>query len=367
MHLDLRRRFSEWTLRVTTLDALGPRYVKETIETLAPEVYPCAGAVGLPFVSEAAHLARPVHATPPGKLAMCSGLLYYSYLNAVFAGRRSLVLDADNTYEEHPAERLRETYYWRPRFLQRVRRIPGYAMALRSSANNYYHSLVDNLPKLWALWHPRVRELPVQLLVPDGLRHVEAFFLEKLLPPNVIVRIVDSGTLYMPDTLLVPSFLSRQMSGCLPKAWLQFFGERVFPRRKRNKHRRIHITRRASRAGRRILNEEQLTTALARHGFESFDLESLPLQAQIELFFDAEVVVGAHGAGLTNLVFADQARVIEMHPTSRVFPHYYFLSLALGHRHSFLCGDATHRNDDFLVDVPAVERLILEGHQRAFA
>jgi capsular polysaccharide biosynthesis protein len=205
------------------------------------------------------------------------------------------------------------------------------------------------------------------LLVPDGLRPVEAFFLEKLLPPNIIVRTVEGGALYMPDTLLVPSFLSRQMSGCLPKAWLQFFGERVFPRRKRNKHRRIHITRRASRAGRRILNEEQLTTALARHGFESFDLQSLPLQAQIDLFFDAEVVIGAHGAGLTNLVFADQARVIEMHPTSRVFPHYYFLSLALGHRHSFYCGDATHRNDDFLVDVPAVERLILEDHQRAFA
>jgi capsular polysaccharide biosynthesis protein len=72
------------------------------------------------------------------------------------------------------------------------------------------------------------------------------------------------------------------------------------------------------------------------------------------------LVVGAHGAGLTNLLFARGAGVVELHPTRSIYPHYYLLCGALGHSYRYLCGDGMNRNSNFTVDVPALERLVDE-------
>jgi hypothetical protein len=66
--------------------------------------------------------------------------------------------------------------------------------------------------------------------------------------------------------------------------------------------RRVYISRKL-RPTRPLLNEEECLEVLERHGFESWCTETLTLREETQLFADAEVVVGLHGAGLANLVF----------------------------------------------------------------
>jgi capsular polysaccharide biosynthesis protein len=150
------------------------------------------------------------------------------------------------------------------------------------------------------------------------------------------------------------------MAGYLPKPYLDFFLPRVLPKRPRRRGRRIYVTRRNARIGRRILNEEELTQALTRRGFETIAPESLSIADQIEHFYDAQLVVGPHGAGLTNLLFAERAGLIELHPAASIFPHYYLLCLALGHEYRYLCGTGADRNSDFIVDVARLEKFVDE-------
>lgn len=79
---------------------------------------------------------------------------------------------------------------------------------------------------------------------------------------------------------------------------------------------RIYISRRSSNM-RLLVNEAALERALAARGFEIVQPETLPVAAQVALFRDARVILGATGAGLANAFFATpQACVIEILPSN---------------------------------------------------
>jgi Glycosyltransferase 61 len=66
---------------------------------------------------------------------------------------------------------------------------------------------------------------------------------------------------------------------------------------------------------RHMSNEAELLPVLARHGFETVHPQTLSLSEQIELFANAEVVVGSWGSGLTNLIFSPPGTIVlELQP-----------------------------------------------------
>lgn len=77
---------------------------------------------------------------------------------------------------------------------------------------------------------------------------------------------------------------------------------------------RLFISRSLSPNGRQILNEQDLIDqVLLPRGFEVVHLERLPLRQQAEMLAASRVIVAAHGAGLTNLIFcAAGACVLEL-------------------------------------------------------
>jgi capsular polysaccharide biosynthesis protein len=90
--------------------------------------------------------------------------------------------------------------------------------------------------------------------------------------------------------------------------------------------RRIYIDRRGA-ASRRLVNEDDLVQALGRLGFAAVKLEALSVDEQIALFSNADIVVGPHGAGLCNIVFAKPGcRLVELHMDSWI--HWCFRHLA---------------------------------------
>lgn len=77
------------------------------------------------------------------------------------------------------------------------------------------------------------------------------------------------------------------------------------------------------RATRRLRNEREVQSLLSRHGVEIVRLEESSLGQQATLFADADMVIGFHGAGLANLVFARPGtRVVEIVDRDCVYPCY---------------------------------------------
>lgn len=112
------------------------------------------------------------------------------------------------------------------------------------------------------------------------------------------------------------------------------------------KRRRLYISRAGAQRGRPVANEREIEAILGSRGFETVRLEELRVREQAKLFASAEVVVGPHGAGFTNLVFCPPgAKIVEFFNRSYVHPLYWMLSNRLQLRYyAFIAGEVGPRS-----------------------
>jgi hypothetical protein len=117
---------------------------------------------------------------------------------------------------------------------------------------------------------------------------------------------------------------------CIPGAQVRAFRDRIAQRlgTGRPRTRRIYIQRQGARG---IANAAEVESFLLDQGFAVHRLEGMPSEAQIALFQEAEFVVAAHGAGLSNLLFcATGTRVIELSPDLEFRPFFLLIGQKLG-------------------------------------
>jgi capsular polysaccharide biosynthesis protein len=90
-----------------------------------------------------------------------------------------------------------------------------------------------------------------------------------------------------------------------------------------------------------VENEADVVAALSPFGFETIDPGTLAFDQQVRMFSEAELVVGAHGAALANLVFCPEgAAIIELFPPDYVNVCFWALATAVGTlRYRYLVGD----------------------------
>jgi len=113
--------------------------------------------------------------------------------------------------------------------------------------------------------------------------------------------------------------------------------------------RRIYIERQRAARGRRVVNYDEVMTELRRRGFEAHTLEAYSISEQVRLLSESDVIMGPHGAGLLNMLFADAPHVIELFPETVIKPHFYFLSSMLPARYDAIVTEA--RENNLLVDM----------------
>jgi len=120
---------------------------------------------------------------------------------------------------------------------------------------------------------------------------------------------------------------------------------------------RIYISRRDADS-RYIVNEEEVLERLGEFGFSDYCLETLSFEEQVRLFENAEIVVGPHGAGFSNTIFAENADVLEVFGP-RSLSHslcYYSIANSLNLEYQAVLGE---RVDDGLhVDPDVVAELV---------
>ena len=318
----------------------------------------------MPFATEGIDLQAPTLITPPVFSAVVRDGLFCTTNNVLLKNPRRMVAESYEAWEaDGPCSVFRSPFdstlcHQQPRGILR-----GTTTAFRSIRRGYYHTMVDNIPRLVLLHDPAYAGLSKISVLADGpLTATEEYLVNALLPANCELQLIEPGAVYRTEEFILLSHLAYQFCGLLHPDFLDFFRERILPRRTPARSKRILISRRTARRGRRVLNMNAVSAALAEQGFEEHALEQYSIREQIELFHDAEIIVGPHGAGLTNMLFAPQGtRIVELFGTATVMPHYYYMAKALENPYQYLVGTAEKTQDsDFAVDVAGLTALIGE-------
>ncbi len=104
-------------------------------------------------------------------------------------------------------------------------------------------------------------------------------------------------------------------------------------------HRRVFVSR-GKAARRNLVNEDEIWTTLEKAGFERVYMEDLSFEDQVLLMRETAILVGPHGAGLTNMIFCSPgADVVEIADLSFPNPNFYALASGLKHDYWLLAGE----------------------------
>ncbi len=238
-----------------------------------------------------------------------------------------------------------------------ARRIDRPAVLVGGGAGNYFHWLIDHLGRLALIdGEPDAAELP--LLVDASLSQFQRDSLARLgYGPERLIGVEAPGAVICRD-LVVPS-LGGYLSRIEPIVvdWLR----RRFqaPERPAGRRRRLLVSRRGA-GQRRLANEAELYRALGPLGIEVVNPADMSFAAQRETFAAAELIIGAHGAGLTNMLFAPpDARVVDLNFGAGPIPCYEDLARLIGQPYQRLMGEAVTtsrllpQSADFVVDAAA--------------
>jgi tetratricopeptide (TPR) repeat protein/capsular polysaccharide biosynthesis protein len=223
-----------------------------------------------------------------------------------------------------------------------VELIPGRVAALAGlSGHNYFHWMVDILPRFAVLQHSGIDlanidwfwiNAPQQPFQQETLHHLGI--------PSAKILSGDQHPQIEAEQLIVPSFAGNL--GWIEPWALKFLRQQFLQlgsaQPQHPHHERIYISR-ANAHHRRVLNEPAVLEKLRAVGFVSVELETLTLAEQIALFRHAKVVIAPHGGGLTNLLFCSPGTQVVELVTPQYTRHYYWvISQQLGLRHFFLVG-----------------------------
>lgn len=117
-----------------------------------------------------------------------------------------------------------------------------------------------------------------------------------------------------------------------------------------NSRSRIYISR-SDADQRHVANDSEVLDHLEKHGFKRYVLSELTFEEQISLFSNAEAIIGPHGAGLVNMIFADSPHVVEIFG-EYTNPCYYCLATGLGYEYTSIVAET--QDEEIVVDVDTV-------------
>jgi capsular polysaccharide biosynthesis protein len=243
--------------------------------------------------------------------------------------------------------------------------------ALLGGSDNYFHWLVDYLCRLPLLdGTPGARGLPLVVNSPLAPFQRDALAMAGVDAARLIE--VRSDSVVACRRILVPTLMGRG-TRLHPMAinWLRSTYRRPSPR---GGGRKVYISRQNA-PRRRVLNEAELASHLAARGFETVAPDALSFAEQLDAVAGASVIVGPHGAGLANMIFAaDGVTVVEIANKHALFGYTTALAASFGARLKTVIGTiapgaaASGQAADFTIDMAAalatIDAAVAEAHAR---
>lgn len=230
-----------------------------------------------------------------------------------------------NGWREHPI-------FLRAR-LPELERFDGdlLTLAVPAGAVNYYHYLLDVLPRWGIFGETMPGRVPDGLYVPSGSGYQKQFL--AMLGLDTI-PIIETGKhrAVRADRLLVPGFPNPDLVA--PRWTIEWLQKNLPATPGADVSPRLFLTRGDRKNTRRLTNEAELWPLLERRGFTRVDPGTLSVQEQIDLFSGAEYIVSPHGAALANLAFCSPGvRVLELFAPSYVNVCYWNITENIDRSH----------------------------------
>lgn len=179
---------------------------------------------------------------------------------------------------------------------------------LIGGSSNYYHWIVDYLPRLLLC----MKLFPVKeykLLINSHPMSFQIETLTMLGIDSASLVYLDNDKNYQIQDLIFPGLLA---STTLPHPMIKQLFSAAFPLKIKLRNRRVYFAR-DDAASRRFINEVELQYLLKKYDFEIVVPGRLSVREQIEISSAADVLLAAHGAALANIVFCSEgASIVEI-------------------------------------------------------
>lgn len=217
---------------------------------------------------------------------------------------------------------------------------------------NYYHWMIETVPKIRYLRaFKNTTGENVTVLVPDD---PPSFINETLRllgwPQSKVVHATEPA--YTVRNLVVPSYPERHVSDFtwIREEILDTVSDEPMSKSANN----VYVSR-ANAIERQVLNENEVMDVLSEFGFSRYLLENRSLAENARLFAEADVVVGPHGAGLTDIIFAGDCTLLELFG-EKIKEPYELLAETLGIEYEPMY--CTAEAADIVVDTDKLERKV---------
>jgi hypothetical protein len=214
------------------------------------------------------------------------------------------------------------------------------------SAGNYYHWLIDSLPRLLSVKEELASDKFSLLLPSDPPKFIvntlkwfnisdityinkgEYLYISELLLPYYLAG---SGHIHPEKVSLVKSFFTKAINSTV-------------------NFEKIYVSRGKQKA-RRVKNESEIVEIMIKHGFKVVYFEDHSFDEQVNLARKAKIMISSHGANLTNVMFMEaKTKVLELIRSDTPNFCYWALASVCGIRYYYqLCDVVGH--DDLLVDI----------------
>jgi hypothetical protein len=211
--------------------------------------------------------------------------------------------------------------------------------------SNYYHWLGDVLARVHLLGRCGI-PIDKYLICSRESAPFQRETLAMLEIPEHKIMAGETGLHIRAKTLVVPSLDTLELMPLNPHplpAWaVRFLRSALLPHAAAGEAKgmeRIYISR-GDAAHRGVTNEREVEKLLASYGFRTIVPGAMTVAEQIRAFAAADIVVGPHGAGLTNLLFCRPGtRVLELFPPNYVNPLYWYMCNMLDLEYGYLIGE----------------------------
>ncbi|RZK45337.1 MAG: glycosyltransferase family 61 protein [Hymenobacter sp.] len=231
------------------------------------------------------------------------------------------------------------------------------------SVSNYYHWLADTLPRLLVL---REKYPDCTLLVPAPIPQYVSLSTAALGFHNILPlekeAFIQVQHLVMPSHIAHPGRQDPFLIQNVSKELLEAFGYSadMLPS---VSMKRIYVSRSRQKV-RRLFNEKEILPLLISYGFEIMYFEEMDFEQQVKAMQSAAVVIGVHGANLTNVLFMRAgAQVVELLNEQLPNSCYFQLASNLNLNYQVLpCKPILHsksvNDNDVVVDICQLNKIL---------
>ena len=222
--------------------------------------------------------------------------------------------------------------------------------------NNYYHWIMECLNRLATL-QPKDYENYKIILDSEAQDYAieSLIILLNVKPKNIHLK---TNKRIKVGNVLIPSFPhTRNQSTAMTNVYTPSIIKRINSISKEKttlvSEKRNFIIARKQSIQRSIINLEIIPQKFQHLKFEIIYLEDLKFMAQMQLFRNAGLIIATHGAGLTNLIFAQNPIIIEFFPSNRLIRdafYFYQISNALNFTHYLIQFETKNKKQSLLLN-----------------